>query len=151
MTQLYDSNAKFIPSLTLKTEEITLVRLLRELLDRLESTFAAKQIWVQVHHLKQSNLALKSSKEHLVYVLDEVLKAATVRSEIGGRIDIWCQMNQPEWLHRDRLRPSLVTEDLGHRLLACQSLIQALGGKLEFRSLEDKRTLTRFTLPCVTD
>ncbi|MEM9137010.1 MAG: ATP-binding protein [Cyanobacteria bacterium P01_F01_bin.42] len=173
ITRLYDFNAKFIPPLELETESITLVRLLRELLDQLESTFAAKQIWVQVHHLKQSNVAIKSSKAHLVYVLDEVLKAAAVRSETGGRIDVWCRMNQPEWLelsitdngrldprflrdlnlghHRDRLKPSLLMEDLGHRLLACRSLVKSLGGKLDISALEDQRTMTRFILPCVTD
>lgn len=163
---------ELIPPINFKIESLTLVRLLRELLDQLEPVFASRQIWVQVHHLKQSNLALKSSKSHLLAVLEEVLKAAVARSEEGGRIDIWCRMSTPEWLdlsitdggslpprfvrdlqlghHCDRLRPSAVANDLGHRLLACKSMTQLLGGKLEFQSLEDNRSLTRFALPCVT-
>ncbi|NJN23523.1 MAG: sensor histidine kinase [Acaryochloridaceae cyanobacterium RL_2_7] len=172
VTRLNDQIVKLIPDLDMEIQSVTLVRLLREIIDRLEPVFAAKKIWVQVHHLKQSNLALKTSKTHLSFILDEVLRAATLRSEAGGRIDIWCRMNHPDWLdlsitdhgnfdprflkdihlghYRDRLKPSLLNEDVGQRLLACKTLTQKLGGKLDFLALEDDRSLTRFTLPCIT-
>ena len=138
-------------------EPLTLVRLLRELLDQLEPVFATRQIWVQVHHLKQSNLALKSSKTHLISVLDELLRAATVRSELGGRIDIWCQINNPGWLdlsitdsgslpprfvrdlqlghHRNRLRSSAIANDLGQAAIGLSVFNRIVGWKVRLSIL----------------
>jgi GAF domain-containing protein/signal transduction histidine kinase len=158
--------------LDIKIESISLVRLLRESLDRLEPMTRARQLWTQVHHLTQKNLSVQSSKPHLEMVINEVLLAACFRSKSGGRIDIWCRALDQHWLdlsitdngvlnpelvrefqfgdQRDLLKKSPLNDGVGRHLWVCQTLMRHLNGKLTLEILEDGRALSRLTLPLIS-
>jgi len=102
-------------------------------------------------------------------ILNELLLFACGRSDVGGRIDLWCRQIDEKLLelsitdygvvdasllqelHQGRaidpLSPSLLDQPPGLHLAICQTLMVEAGGELSLYQLEDNRILSRLILP----
>ncbi len=151
----------------LDAESIGLSTLLKRSLDRIDNLVKQKQLWTQVHNPGMISLAGDVNKIDLI--LQELLLSAAQRTPDGGRIDIWCQAIDTQWLelsitddgqidprllidlhhrdHLDWLAPSTLDHPPGRHLRACYSMVQQLGATLDLYKLEDGRVLSRLILP----
>ncbi|MGB8701782.1 MAG: ATP-binding protein, partial [Thermosynechococcaceae cyanobacterium] len=154
--------------LQLESETVSLAALLRRSIERIDDVVKARQLWTQVHNLTPS-VSLQVPSHKLELMLIELLLAASYRSKVGDRIDIWCRSLQDQWLEisitdNGRLNPQLVSaiqesprqphlvssvlESLpGLHFKVCQLLLEQMGGQLELAQLEDGRSLSRIILP----
>lgn len=155
--------------LRLNSESTTLTTLLKRSLERVEGLIKQRQLWSQVHY--QNNFTLRGDIFKTELVLYELLLAACMRSDPGGRIDIWCQPINTTWLdlsitdngsidpqllndlqHQGSLDPLVAsTLDIapGNHLKICQRVVDLLGGQMELLQLEDERVLSRLRLPII--
>ncbi|WP_448563388.1 GAF domain-containing protein [Trichothermofontia sp.] len=146
----------------------SLATLLRRAMDRIDSLVKKRQLWPQVHNL-DSRVKVAGDMVKLESIFYEVLAAACRRSPTQGRLDIWCQPIDDQFLEiaitdngviepallaelqhgrsLDLLAPSAIDRLPGLILAICQALIQQLSGNLTFYALEDGRTLSRLVVP----
>lgn len=146
----------------------SLATLLRRAMDRIDSLVKKRQLWPQVHNL-DSRVKVAGDMVKLESIFYEVLAAACRRSPAQGRLDIWCQPIDDQFLEiaitdngaiepallaelqhgrsLDLLAPSAIDRLPGLILAICQALIHQLGGDLSFYTLEDGRTLSRLVVP----
>jgi len=151
-------------------ETIPLASLLKRSLERIDRLAKQRRLWCQVHN--EANLNVGGDIVKLQLVLYEVLATACNRSQEGGRIDIWCRPMDEQWLELsitdygtidpslmaelengrvfDLLAPSALEQPPGLHLLICQTLMQQVGGELNFSQLEDGRILSQLMVPVVT-
>jgi GAF domain-containing protein len=149
------------------TQTISLISLLRRSLERVDGLIKERHLWSQVHD--ETNLTIYGDVVKIELVLYELLLVACQRSEIGGRIDIWCRQIDNRWLelsvtdngqvdprllqdleasrNMDLLAPSLLDTPPGLHLLICQTLMKQIGGEFNLYKLEDERILSRLVLP----
>lgn len=145
---------------------IALITLLKRSLERVDPLFKQRQLWSQVHD--ETNLTLGGDIAKIELVIYELLLAASERSPIGGRIDLWCRQIDNRWFEllitdaghieprlldelesgrQDWLAPSLLDQPPGLHLLICQSIMKLIGGELNVYKLEDGRTTSRLVVP----
>ncbi|MGF1571208.1 MAG: ATP-binding protein [Nodosilinea sp.] len=151
-------------------QTMPLISLLNRLLERVNPSLEARQLWSKVHN--DSNVILGGDMAKLELVLYEIVLAACNRSPVGGRIDIWCRPLNLEWLELsitddgqcapllleelrvghppDLLAPSKLDELPGLHLAICQTLLGQLGGEITLSLLDDGRTHSRLLLPLAT-
>ncbi|MDS3861918.1 GAF domain-containing protein [Thermosynechococcaceae cyanobacterium BACA0444] len=155
------------PTMGQQQESLGLSTLLRRSLERIESLVKQKQLWTQVHNPEMLSVTGDIAKIDLV--LQELLLCAAQRSQAQGRIDIWCQAIDSQWLelsitddgqidprllidlhhreHLDWLAPSTLDQPPGRHLRACFGIVAQLGATLDLYKLEDDRVLSRLILP----
>ena len=153
--------------LRLHPRTLSLVSLLKRSLGRVEGLMQQQQLWSQVHD--ETNLTLSGDITKIELVLHELLLTACQRSDIGGRIDLWCRQIDSHWLElsitdsgemeprllteleggrgTDLLAPSTLDQPPGQHLHLCRSLMKQIGGELNLYKLEDNRILSRLVLP----
>ncbi|MBW4553659.1 MAG: GAF domain-containing protein [Aphanocapsa sp. GSE-SYN-MK-11-07L] len=153
--------------LQLGQETIVLATLIKRSLERVDPLIKQRQIWIQVHN--HGNLTLSGDVVKIDLILYELLRAACDRASVGGRIDIWCQVLNRQWVelsitddgeidprllidlhhqeHLDLLAPSTLDQPPGRHLKVCQRVVQQLGGQMDMFKLEDNRMLSRLMLP----
>lgn len=146
----------------------SLATLLRRAMDRIDAMVKKRQLWPQVHNL-DSRIKVAGDMVKLEAIFYEVLAAACRRSPPQGRLDIWCQPIDDQFLEiaitdngviepallaelqhgrsLDLLAPSAIDRLPGLILAICQALIHQLNGDLTFYALEDGRTLSRLVVP----
>ena len=148
-------------------ETAPLAGMLKRGLERVDSLIKQRQIWSQVHN--QANVVIGGDIAKMEMILNELLLFACGRSEVGGRIDLWCRQIDEKLLelsitdygvvdasllqelHQGRaidpLSPSLLDTPPGLHLAICQNLMIEAGGELSLYQLEDNRILSRLILP----
>lgn len=148
-------------------ETAPLAGMLKRALERVDLLVKQRQLWSQVHN--QANVVIGGDVAKMEMILNELLLFACGRSEVGGRIDIWCRQIDEKLLelsitdygavdasllqelHQGRaidpLSPSLLDQPPGLHLAICQTLMQEAGGELSLYQLEDNRILSRLILP----
>ncbi|MFN9670465.1 MAG: GAF domain-containing protein [Pseudanabaena sp.] len=148
-------------------ETAPLAGILKRGLERVDSLVKQRQIWSQVHN--QANVVIGGDIAKMEMILNELLLFACERSEVGGRIDLWCRQIDEKLLelsitdygvvdaallqelHQGRvidlLSPSLLDQPPGLHLAICQKLMLEAGGDLSLYQLEDNRILSRLILP----
>lgn len=176
-----------------KTVEVMpIASLLKRSLERVETLFQQHKLWVGVHGLGQSvtdqdpinsssfvqeihtsgypsSMAIAGDIVKFELILHELLVFACHRSQIGGRVDIWCRhldekllellitdhgVIEPQLLAelnhqipKDVLAFSFLDKPPGLHLLICQNLMPELGGELNIYQLPDNRVVSRLLLP----
>jgi len=151
-------------------ETIPLASLLKRSLERLDALIKHRQLWTQVHN--EANLSLSGDIPKLEYIVHEILTGASLRSPMGGRLDIWCRPIDSNWLEMsitdngiidaqlveqielgrggDLLATSLLDQPPGLHLEVCQALMRQMGGDFTLAQLDDGRTLSRLILSVAT-
>ncbi|MEI6064939.1 MAG: GAF domain-containing protein, partial [Pseudanabaena sp. ELA748] len=136
-------------------ETVPLAGMLKRALERVDSLIKQRQIWSQVHN--QANVVVGGDIAKMEMILNELLLFACGRSEVGGRIDLWCRQIDEKLLelsitdygvvdaallqelHQGRaidpLSPSVLDQPPGLHLAICQSLMLEAGGELSFYQL----------------
>jgi GAF domain-containing protein len=152
------------------SETIPLASLLKRSLERLDGLIKQRQLWAQVH--SEANLSLGGDIAKIEYVVHEILTSASLRSPIGGRLDIWCRPIDSSWLEMsitdngvidaqlveqlalgrgsDLLEPSLLDHPPGLHFEIGQALMRRMGGDLSLEQLDDGRTMSRLIIPVAT-
>ena len=77
-------------------ETIPLASLLKRSLERLDGLIKQRQLWTQVHN--EASLSLGGDIAKIEYIVHEILTSASLRSPMGGRLDIWCRQIDAQWL-----------------------------------------------------
>jgi len=153
--------------LQLHSQTVSLITLLKRALERVEELIKQRHLWSQVHD--ESNLTIAGDVVKIELVLYELLLCACLRSDTGGRIDIWCRQIDNRWLELsitdngqmdpqllselengrslDLLTPSPLDHPPGLHLMICQTVMQQIGGECNFFKLDDGRNLSRLILP----
>jgi hypothetical protein len=148
-------------------ETAPLAGMLKRSLERVDALIRQRQMWSQVHN--QANVVVGGDIAKIEMIIHELLLFACGRSEVGGRIDLWCRQIderslelsitdygeiEPALLDElregrsvDVLAPSILDQPPGLHLSICQSLMQEAGGELSLYKLEDNRILSRLILP----
>ena len=178
LRQLNDAVAPL--SLLVQTEQwklrkhprtLSLVSLLKRSLKRVDGFIRQQQLWSQVHD--ETNLTISGDITKVELVLHELLLAACQRSDVGGRIDLWCRQIDSHWFElsitdsgemeprllaeletgrvTDLLAPSTLDQPPGQHLQICQTLMKQMGGECNLYKLEDNRILSRLVLPLATN
>ncbi|XGW00337.1 MAG: GAF domain-containing protein [Leptolyngbya sp. BL-A-14] len=146
---------------------MSLVSLLKRSLGRVEGLMKQQQLWSQVHD--ETNLTISGDIAKIELVLYELLLTACQRSDIGGRIDLWCRQIDSHWLElsitdsgsveqrllaeleagraMDLLAPSALDQPPGQHLYICRVLMKQIGGEFNLYKLDDNRILSRLVLP----
>lgn len=153
--------------LTVKSETVQMIGLVRRSLDRVEHLIKQRQLWSQVHH--EVNPMIFGDITKIELVLYELLLIACQRANPGGRIDIWCRQIDTQWMEIaitdegtieprliedleagravDLLAPSTLDKAPGLHLAICQSLMQQMGAEFNLFKLDDGRMMSRLVLP----
>jgi GAF domain-containing protein len=153
--------------LRFNSESVLLVSLIKRSVQRLESLVKQNQLRIQVH--SSDAITLVGDIPKIDLLIYELLVAAGHRLAAEGRIDIWCQPLEAEWVeisitdngiidsqllidlhhraHQDLLAPSSFDRLPGRHLKVCQMLAEKLKGEVDIYKLEDGRTLSRLVLP----
>jgi len=148
-------------------ETAPLAGLLKRSLERVDAIIKQRQMWSQVHN--QAAVVIAGDIAKIEMIIHELLLFACGRSEVGGRVDIWCRqiderslevsitdngeidpvllMEMHDGRSADILAPSVLDQPPGLHLAICQSLMQEAGGELSLYKLEDNRILSRLILP----
>jgi phosphoglycerate-specific signal transduction histidine kinase len=141
--------------------------MLKRALERVDALIRQRQMWSQVHN--QANVVVGGDIGKIEMIIHELLLFACGRSEVGGRIDLWCRQIDERSLELsitdygeiepalltelregrsiDILTPSVLDQPPGLHLSICQSLMHEAGGELSLYKLEDNRILSRLVLP----
>lgn len=120
-------------------------------------------------NLSQYSLIILGDIVKIEIILNELLAIACQRSSSGGRIDFWCRRLDESLLElsitdngtinnellselyqetpKDVLAFSCLDKPPGLHLLICQTLMQQMGGELNFYQLPDNRIVSRLLLP----
>ncbi|HTL89959.1 MAG TPA: GAF domain-containing protein, partial [Leptolyngbya sp.] len=153
--------------LTVKSETVQMIGLVRRALDRVEHLIKQRQLWSQVHH--EINPMIFGDITKIELVLYELLLIACQRANPGERIDIWCRQIDAQWIEIaitdegtieprliedleagraiDLLAPSTLDKAPGLHLAICQSLMQQMGAEFNLFKLDDGRIMSRLVLP----
>ncbi|NEQ97942.1 MAG: GAF domain-containing protein [Cyanothece sp. SIO2G6] len=145
---------------------VALISLLKRVLTRVDPLIRQRQLWTKVHNELNLNVMGDIAKTELV--IYELLAAACRRSPKQGNLDIWSRSIDFDWLElsitdHGKVSPQLLSElqqgspfdwlaqswlesSPGLELAICQSIVQQIGGKLNFYALEDGRMLSQMTL-----
>jgi GAF domain-containing protein len=156
--------------LQFKNEPSPVIGLLRRTLERVDGVIKERQLWSQVHN--EDNPMITGDTTKLELVLYEVLLSACLRSQSGGRVDIWCRQFDPSWVEIaitdtgevseyllqalngdipwDQLAPSPIDSGVGLHLQICKNLAQQMGADFSLLALEDNRIMSRLMLPSVS-
>ncbi|AFY70662.1 GAF domain protein [Thalassoporum mexicanum PCC 7367] len=148
-------------------ETAPLAGLIKRSLERVDALVKQRQLWSQVHN--QANAIVGGDIAKIEMILNELLLFACGRSEVGGRIDMWCRQLDESSLELaitdsgeidqqlldalrdghsgDLLTSTILDQPPGLHLAICQSLMQEAGGELSLYKLEDNRILSRLILP----
>jgi GAF domain-containing protein len=148
-------------------ETAPLAGLLKRSLERVDAIIKQRQMWSQVHN--QASVIIAGDIAKIEMIIHELLLFACGRSEVRGRVDIWCRqiderslevsitdngeidpnllMEMHEGRSPDILLPSVLDQPPGLHLAICQSLMHEAGGDLSIYKLEDNRILSRLILP----
>ncbi len=147
-------------------QTMPLISLLNRLIERVNPSLEARQLWSKVHN--ESNVVLGGDMIKIELILYEVMVAACNRAPLGGRIDLWCRVLNLDWVeisitddgqcspilleelnhgHPDILAPSALDGPPGLHLAICKLLMDQLGGEIAFSRLDDGRTHSRLLLP----
>ncbi|MEE3718168.1 GAF domain-containing protein [Tumidithrix elongata RA019] len=148
-------------------ETSPLAGMLKRALERVDPLIKQRQIWSQVHN--QANVLVGGDIAKIEMIINELLLFACGRSEVNGRIDLWCRQIDERSLELsitdygtvdatllselqegrtiDPLMPSILDQPPGLHLSICQSLMHEAGGELSLYQLEDNRILSRIILP----
>ena len=151
-------------------ETVPLATLLKRSLERIDRLAKQRRLWYQVHN--DANLNIGGDIVKIEQVLHEILTSACHRSQEDGRIDIWCRPVDEQWLELsitdygtidprlmselengrvfDLMAPSALDRPPGLHLFICQTLMQQIGGELNFSQLEDGRVLSQMVVPIAT-
>jgi GAF domain-containing protein len=73
--------------LSFASESVSLVTLLKRVLERCDPILKKRQLWLQVH--REGNTIVQGDRQKLELIFYELLTWACQRSAIGGRLDIW--------------------------------------------------------------
>jgi len=73
--------------LSFASAPLSLVTLLKRVLDRADALLKKRQLWLQVH--REGNLTIQADAHKLELIFYELLVWSCQRSPIGGRVDIW--------------------------------------------------------------
>ncbi|TAF51075.1 MAG: GAF domain-containing protein [Oscillatoriales cyanobacterium] len=73
--------------LSFASEPVSLVSLLKRVLERCDPILKKRQLWLQVH--REGNTIVQGDRQKLELIFYELLTWACQRSAIGGRLDIW--------------------------------------------------------------
>jgi len=133
-------------------ETAPLAGMLKRALERVDTLIKQRQIWTQVHN--QANVVVGGDIAKMEMILNELLLFACGRSDVGGRIDLWCRQIDEKLLelsitdygvvdasllqelHQGRaidpLSPSLLDQPPGLHLAICQTLMVEAGFANEF-------------------
>ncbi len=152
-------------------ETVPIASLLKRMMERVETLVRQRQLWTQVHN--ELNLDVAGDVAKIEFILHEMMESACLRSQTGGRIDIWCRLVDQRWLElsitdngsiddtllaelqqgqpNDMLAPSLLNEPPGLHLAICQKLTQEIGGEFNLYQLEDGRILSQVILAIARD
>ncbi|MBW4441436.1 MAG: GAF domain-containing protein [Plectolyngbya sp. WJT66-NPBG17] len=153
--------------LTVRSETVQMVGLVRRALDRVDHLIKQRQLWSQVHH--EINPMIFGDITKIELVLYELLLIACQRANPGGRIDIWCRQIDSQWMEIaitddgtieprlvedleagravDLLAPSTLDKTPGLHLAICQALMQQMGSEFNLYKLDDGRIMSRLVLP----
>ncbi|MGI0491698.1 GAF domain-containing protein [Alkalinema pantanalense CENA528] len=153
--------------LKFRQETLPLIGLVRRTMDRADAILKERQLWSQVHH--EDNPVVVGDAAKLEMVLYELLLSACLRSQAGGRIDIWCRQFDRRWIEvaitddgtiesrllqdlegnslLDPLAPSTLSQPPGLHLAVCREFITAMQGDFSLSRLEDGRIMSRLMLP----
>lgn len=153
--------------LTVRTETVPMLSIVRRSLDRVEPLIKQRQLWSQVHH--ETNPMIRGDVTKIELVLYELLLIAGSRSQPGGRIDLWCRPLDSHWIEIaitddgtieprliedleagravDLLAPTMLDKPPGLHLAICQSLMQQMGCEFNLYKLSDGRIMSRIVLP----
>ncbi|HEY9879515.1 MAG TPA: GAF domain-containing protein, partial [Leptolyngbyaceae cyanobacterium] len=146
---------------------IPLISLLNRLMERVNSLIQKQQLWTKVHN--ESNLIIGGDIPKIELILTELVAAACLRSQPGGRIDIWCRPIDRNWLELsvtddgeisdslledlqkgrpdDMLAPSALDDPPGLHFAICKTLLEQMSGEFSLTRLEDNRIHSRILLP----
>lgn len=146
---------------------IPLISLLNRLMERVNGLIQQQQLWTKVHN--ESNLIIGGDIPKIELILSEMVTAACLRSQPGGRIDIWCRPIDRNWLELsitddgeisdslledlqkgrpdDMLAPSALDDPPGLHFAICKTLMEQMSGEFSLTRLEDNRILSRISLP----
>ncbi|MBP0000814.1 MAG: histidine kinase [Cyanobacteria bacterium SID2] len=158
-----------------REEPISIVRLLKRVLDRVEPTAEKRQIWMQVH--REGNATVYADRSKLEILFYEVLMAVCRRVEVGGRIDIWYRAlaaDPSQFLelsvtdsgqidrrvlaafqqraddeangYRDALSNSVIDRPPGLNFAMFQQLMREMGGDFFIERIDDGRIVNRLLL-----
>ncbi len=171
--------------LHISNEKIPVATVLKRALERVDNLLQQQKLWVGVHGLgsqahernvethfsqrSQSSLAIAGDTVKIELVFYQVLLAACKRSDMGGRIDIWCRrldegtieisitdsgtidaqlladLNYNQMVNI--IYPKHISQPLTFNLVVCQQLIQKMGGELQVNQLADNRIMSSLLLP----
>ncbi|AKG22221.1 sensor histidine kinase [Calothrix sp. 336/3] len=119
---------------------------------------------------KPQTLSIAGDMVKIELILHELIMTACQRAHTGSRIDIWCrrldadslelsitdngtiepqllvELN-PELSSKDVLAPSTLEKPPGLHMAIARTLMQQLGGDLQFYQLPDSRLVSRLILP----
>jgi K+-sensing histidine kinase KdpD len=153
-------------------ETAPLAGILKRAKERVDALLTQRELWFQVQDQKPPILGVVwvgGDIAKFEMIIHELLLYACGRSQVKGRIDIWCRQIDEKFVELaitdcgtvdpmllqelqegrspDMLAPSLLDQPPGLHLAICQSIIQEAGGDLALYQLEDNRILTRLVLP----
>ncbi|MBF2098093.1 MAG: GAF domain-containing protein, partial [Gloeomargaritaceae cyanobacterium C42_A2020_066] len=148
-------------------QAIALPGLLRRAVDRVGDMISKRQLWLKIHQTATGHTL--GHPFHLELVLGQLLQFACSRSPVGGRVDVWCQPVDEQWLEivitdygavlstllealqaagrPDPLAPSPLDQSPGRELSLCRFLMAESGAELTFERLPDGRFSSRLYLP----
>jgi GAF domain-containing protein len=153
-------------------ETAPLAGILKRAKERVDSILNQRELWFQVQDQKPPILGTATVGGDIAkieMIIHELLLYACGRSEVKGRVDVWCrQLDEklielaitdygavdPQLLKElqegrspDMLAPSILDQPPGLHLYICQGIMQEAGGDLALYQLEDNRILSRLVLP----
>jgi GAF domain-containing protein len=156
-------------------ETAPLAGILKRAKERVDTLLNQRELWFQVQDQKPpilGNATVGGDIAKFEMIIHELLLYACGRSQVKGRIDIWCRQideksvelaitdygkvdpyllqELQEGRSPDMLAPSLLDQPPGLHLAICQGIMQEAGGDLALYQLEDNRILTRLVLPLAT-
>lgn len=153
-------------------ETAPLAGILKRAKERVDSLLNQRELWFQVQDQKPPILGsatVGGDVAKFEMIIHELLLYACGRSQVKGRVDVWCRLLDeklvelaitdygavdPQLLQElqegrsvDMLAPSVLDQPPGLHLSICQGIIQESGGDLALYQLEDNRILSRLVLP----
>ncbi|MFN3926065.1 MAG: GAF domain-containing protein [Pseudanabaenaceae cyanobacterium] len=156
-------------------ETAPLAGILKRAKERVDSLLNQRELWFQVQDQKPPILGtatIGGDIAKIEMIIHELLLYACGRSQVKGRVDVWCRQLDDKFVEvsitdygtvdplllrelqegrsPDLLAPSLLDQPPGLHLAICQGIMQEAGGDMALYQLEDNRILSRLVLPLAT-